>query len=77
MARDLESLKIRKWAGSVPANRQDPEDANLNPTLARSTGWPASITPGGISPQWGGIRWDEPMDCRYVDINPDSIVIKR
>ena len=39
---DSESKKIEKWADV--GDRTDPDDASLNPTLTRATGWPATFS---------------------------------
>ena len=39
---DVESRKIRKWADT--GDRTDPDDTTLNPTLARTTGWPSGFS---------------------------------
>lgn len=44
MPRDTQAIKIRPWAGNVAANRIDPDDASLTPTIVRSAGWPPSFS---------------------------------
>ena len=48
MARDPDSLRIRKWAGNAPDNRQTPESAGID----RSEGWgPTYSQIGGKKPE--------------------------
>ena len=42
MARDVESLKIRRWAET--GDRVDPDAVSLTPPVSRSVGWPASFS---------------------------------
>ena len=53
MPRDSESLKILSgvWASGPNADRTDPDDAGLNPTLNREVGWPASFSDGTDLPR--------------------------
>ena len=45
MARDTDSLKIRKWAAT--GDRVDPDDSRISPRLNRAKGWPASFSQAG------------------------------
>ena len=53
MPRDSESLKILSgvWASGPNADRTDPDDSGLNPTLNREIGWPASFSDGTDLPR--------------------------
>ena len=53
MPRDSEALKILRgvWASGPNADRTDPDDSGLNPTLNREIGWPASFSDGTNLPR--------------------------